>query len=82
MIELLTSILMDLGETDLTSRCIGPRDVFVPTHRSGQEFAADIGDAASPGEHGRRSVLDAPLSVLPIALTDVRPSHASRPRVR
>jgi hypothetical protein len=50
--------------------------------RSGQEFAAEWCDEPSSRLFGRRSVLDAPLPSFPIALHDVSPIHASRPRAR
>ena len=50
--------------------------------RSGQEFAAEWGDEPGSRLFGRRSVLDAPLPSFPIAIHDVSPIHASRPRAR
>jgi len=50
--------------------------------RSGLEFAAEWCDELSSRAFGRRSVLDAPLPSFPIAIHDVSPIHASRPRAR
>jgi hypothetical protein len=50
--------------------------------RSGQEFAAEWGDEPSSRLFGRRSVLDAPLPIFPIANNDASPIHASRPQAR
>jgi len=52
--------------------------VFVPTHRYGQEFAAARFNGAV-WDLSRRSVLDAPLAVVPIAIHDYRAIHAIRP---
>jgi len=55
--------------------------VCVPGGRSGQEFAAGQAEGQKSSAHSRRSVLDAPLPILPIAHNDEPPHHASRPRV-
>jgi len=55
--------------------------VFVSTHRYGQEFAATM-DSVAQWDLSRRSVLDAPLAIVPIAIHDLRAIHASRQRAR
>ena len=70
-----------LNSNGLTSRCTGAHDVFVPTHRYGQEFAATRFNGAV-WDLSRRSVLDAPLAIVPIAIHDLRAIHASRQRAR
>ena len=50
--------------------------------RSGQEFAAEWDDEPSSNVFCRRSVLDAPLPIFPIAIHDDSPIHPSRPRAR
>jgi len=52
--------------------------VFVPTHRYGQEFAAAI-VIDTEWDLSRRSVLDAPLAIVPVAIHDYRAIHAIRP---
>jgi len=59
----------------------GARDVFFSGPRSGQEFAAEWGDEPGNRVRHRRSVLDAPLPVLPIAIHDDSPIFASGPWV-
>jgi len=67
-----------IKQIDLTSRCTGAHDVFVPAHRYGQEFAAAMVIGAV-WDLFRRSVLDAPLAVVPIAIHDLCAVYASRP---
>mgnify|MGYP007080226536 CR=1 FL=1 len=65
---------MDNG---LTSRYTGTHDVFAAAHRDGQEFAATIAYGAVWDLF--RSVLDAPLAIVPIAIHDFHAIHANRP---
>jgi hypothetical protein len=53
----------------LINQRTGAHDVFVPTHRCGREFAANLGDGVSNKDYFRRSVLDAPLANFPMPST-------------
>jgi hypothetical protein len=58
------------------SQCDGAHDVLVPIRRCGQGFAADHVEGVHDCGCCRRSVLDAPLAIFPMAST--MPAHSTQ----